>query len=504
MSLATRCPVCRTVFRVVQDQLKVSEGWVRCGRCAKVFNAFEGLFDLEREFPALRSPTPSQRVLEDLATRNRQPKPPASWSEPFDTESGVRGASHTVPPAPTSPAATTAGSVATHVIAPPAVPQRAASAVPPVSPPPMAAAAIATTTAPHAIAQRSLGAPQPSPAPATPAGPATSSGMPMSSPSATVHRETSPLVSRATRAPLAQGQDEGVTIPPAAVVAGTQATVVSAPDRSAASAAQAPMATTAPAAAPLQPTAKSAARANLEIAIRDEPAPVPGTGAEPDAASQEESFEALFRSDGELANTTAADDDGVDIRLDGNDVEPASLDPDDAVDSRLLTFVQQAERAERWRRPWVRAALTLSALALTVLLAVQLLVAQRDLVVAQWPGSRSLVQSLCAPLGCRIEPLRRIDQLGVDSSGLTRIDDGPVYRLVLVLRNRSDTPLLMPSIDLSLTDAAGVLVARRMLSAADLGTARSTIGAGQELPLQALLMSSERALTGYTIEIFYP
>jgi len=72
------------------------------------------------------------------------------------------------------------------------------------------------------------------------------------------------------------------------------------------------------------------------------------------------------------------------------------------------------------------------------------------------------------------------------------------------LRNRSDMPLLMPAIDLSLTDAAGVLVARRMLSAADLGTVRNTIPAGQELPLQALLMSAERALTGYTIEIFYP
>jgi predicted Zn finger-like uncharacterized protein len=47
MSLATRCTSCGTVFRVVQDQLKVSEGWVRCGRCAEVFNALEGLFDLE-------------------------------------------------------------------------------------------------------------------------------------------------------------------------------------------------------------------------------------------------------------------------------------------------------------------------------------------------------------------------------------------------------------------------------------------------------------------------
>ena len=51
MSLATRCTSCGTVFRVVQDQLKVSEGWVRCGRCNEVFNALEGLFDLERETP---------------------------------------------------------------------------------------------------------------------------------------------------------------------------------------------------------------------------------------------------------------------------------------------------------------------------------------------------------------------------------------------------------------------------------------------------------------------
>lgn len=39
MSLNTRCPACDTVFKVVPDQLKVSSGWVRCGRCAEVFDA---------------------------------------------------------------------------------------------------------------------------------------------------------------------------------------------------------------------------------------------------------------------------------------------------------------------------------------------------------------------------------------------------------------------------------------------------------------------------------
>ncbi|HLL12722.1 MAG TPA: DUF3426 domain-containing protein [Rubrivivax sp.] len=45
--LATRCPACGTVFRVVLDQLRVSDGWVRCGRCSDVFDASQALVDLE-------------------------------------------------------------------------------------------------------------------------------------------------------------------------------------------------------------------------------------------------------------------------------------------------------------------------------------------------------------------------------------------------------------------------------------------------------------------------
>ena len=39
MSLSARCPVCATRFKVVPDQLKVSDGWVRCGQCGEVFDA---------------------------------------------------------------------------------------------------------------------------------------------------------------------------------------------------------------------------------------------------------------------------------------------------------------------------------------------------------------------------------------------------------------------------------------------------------------------------------
>ncbi|WP_053076700.1 DUF3426 domain-containing protein [Caenimonas sp. SL110] len=39
MSLITRCPACGTMFKVVPDQLRISDGWVRCGHCSEVFDA---------------------------------------------------------------------------------------------------------------------------------------------------------------------------------------------------------------------------------------------------------------------------------------------------------------------------------------------------------------------------------------------------------------------------------------------------------------------------------
>lgn len=39
MSLIAICPACNTHFSVVPDQLKISEGWVRCGKCGEVFDA---------------------------------------------------------------------------------------------------------------------------------------------------------------------------------------------------------------------------------------------------------------------------------------------------------------------------------------------------------------------------------------------------------------------------------------------------------------------------------
>lgn len=63
-SWATRCNACGTSFRVSEDQLKISDGYVRCGRCDAVFNARSTLFDLDAPVsaPAPLADAPSAAV----------------------------------------------------------------------------------------------------------------------------------------------------------------------------------------------------------------------------------------------------------------------------------------------------------------------------------------------------------------------------------------------------------------------------------------------------------
>lgn len=85
-ALATRCPACGTVFRVVPDQLRVSEGWVRCGRCTEVFNAPETLVDMdtgarqrlpeaERQTLVATPDSPANSASLDLDFNNARPAP---------------------------------------------------------------------------------------------------------------------------------------------------------------------------------------------------------------------------------------------------------------------------------------------------------------------------------------------------------------------------------------------------------------------------------------------
>jgi uncharacterized membrane protein YczE len=110
----------------------------------------------------------------------------------------------------------------------------------------------------------------------------------------------------------------------------------------------------------------------------------------------------------------------------------------------------------------------------------------------------------CAWAGCRLELPRHIAALSVDSSGLQQLGTTTLYSLSVVLRNRSDIELMLPALDLVLTDLQGRTIARKVLTMADLGLSSRALPAGAELSAQANLSVGERRVAGYTIEIFYP
>ncbi len=348
MSLATRCSACGTAFRVQKDQLKASEGWVRCGRCGTVFSALEGLFDLERE--AHSGPMPLQ------------PTPPAG---------------------------------------------------PPPSPPP---------------------AVSPSPPPAADDAPrraATSGAMPLD------------------EMPLHDAEAERAAERAASL----------APFRA------------------LQPSRH---------------------GDDDDA--DEAALSILEHSGSHTLDESRPQGDSSTF---GPLSRSSSLPPS----SKLPSFAREADGALRWKRqrPVVRRLTIAAAIVLPLLLAAQIALVNRDLVAARWPASADVLRAVCAPLGCTVEAPRLIDAMTVESSGLSRIDGTALYSLQVAVRNRAGWPVAMPAFDVTLTDARGEVVSRRVLRAADFGDGAPTeLGPNAEWSAQATLDVGERRVTGYTIDLFYP
>lgn len=94
MALATRCPNCDALFRVVSDQLKLRGGLVRCGACRHVFDAIGSLSYVEdTTLSSAAVPTPEDA----RAGAAEAPPPPVPSAEAPDPQPG--------PPAPIEVAA---------------------------------------------------------------------------------------------------------------------------------------------------------------------------------------------------------------------------------------------------------------------------------------------------------------------------------------------------------------------------------------------------------------
>ena len=178
--------------------------------------------------------------------------------------------------------------------------------------------------------------------------------------------------------------------------------------------------------------------------------------------------------------------------------------PDDIAPS--LAFVRNARRRAAWRSPWVRALGTASGLVLALVLVVQVLVHERHYLAAAHPDWLPVLQHICEPLACTIEPDRQIESVLIDSSALVRERDD-LYRLEVGLKNTSGRALAVPALELSLTDSEDDVVLRRVLLPADWGGAVGVLMPHATLALSLHLTlsgASELRMSGYRALVFYP
>jgi predicted Zn finger-like uncharacterized protein len=78
MALATRCPKCQALFRVVADQLKLRGGLVRCGSCRHVFDAIGSLTYVDDNAVLTQPAAPAAPAAPPAAAPAPTPSPAAT------------------------------------------------------------------------------------------------------------------------------------------------------------------------------------------------------------------------------------------------------------------------------------------------------------------------------------------------------------------------------------------------------------------------------------------
>lgn len=557
MSLATRCTHCGTIFKVVQDQLKVSEGWVRCGRCNEVFHALPTLFDLDTEPPPPRSglvppssPAPAPTTVsgpaaEDLPaflTRRSVDAPPP---EP-DTTPAV---------APSAPPAFAPTFPSTFAPTQPHDPGDLPGEPAPFGPQANASAATRLPDADdlldpplpawarHSALRDALSTDPLPAAPATDFELDTEVGLapdarhdaqvtaPEDTPPASTPDLDLDLLPEPEAAPAWEGADQADHLqvdfdPPRTDEADALDSRYLMPSsRSERKLPRRPA--TGPEFADAEFPNDAMLDLDAEWASSEPAADLQAEAPPPVAASPLAPPSALVDGAATSAAPPAGDSDFVPeqpvpppsqrrTRPSFRRRDPAGVTPE---------FMKRAERQAIWRHPATRAALGVAAIALGATLALQLTHQFRDVIAAHHPATRPYLEDWCALAGCRLAPPLRLDDLQVESATLVRAtsEGAQRYRLAVVVHNRSPIGLAWPHVDLTLTDSNGAIVARRAFAPEEarwldtaeprtdspkrpqgLGPLPPASPPGRSTTLWWDVKVTALSPAGYTAELFYP
>ncbi len=184
---------------------------------------------------------------------------------------------------------------------------------------------------------------------------------------------------------------------------------------------------------------------------------------------------------------------------------PAQEEQAPPVAEEVPSFVREARRKAFWRSRGVRAVIWLVVVLGGLGLGLQWTIDQRDWLAAREPRLTPLLEQLCRPVGCTVEPYRNLNAIVIDGSSFQR---GPAnaFQLSFTLRNNDDVPVATPSLELTLTDAQDQMLSRRALRAQDFSASRTLPAHGEFTGTSAFTVDSPdpSAIVGYRVMAFYP
>ncbi|WP_077001153.1 DUF3426 domain-containing protein [Variovorax sp. KK3] len=466
MSLVTRCPACGTTFKVVRDQLRISDGWVRCGRCSEVFDATLALHEASEGRPEPEAQSQAQSEPEQRLQPEAEREPEAQPEpEPQGEPTRVRGEEieadfvddeHLAdPPVVESPPAPEPAPSPSPVLAPLGLPATAtvgSSAAPAPAAPTPAPTAAAATLDPMSLARILTEEPWPVSA-----------------------EEVKPYVPPYRTLPPFPDIDLNLPASP--------------------------------------PIGRSVARWSSSQPLRESSAPTASAKAtDGEEVADVQLKKALRRARAKSAKIAKAKARGEErAARESAPVVLTAAESDADADSphHVPAFAANDGAADFWQRIGGRRTLTTVAVLAGLLLVMQVLRQQRDVVLARQPSLRPVLTALCGLTGCELSALRQIGDITIDGASFAREKSGDAYRLSFTLRNAATVPLAMPAVELSLLDTQERTVVRRVLTPADFGAPEVLLARGQRATSLPLALSGPEAaalppVAGFHLLAFYP
>ncbi len=133
----------------------------------------------------------------------------------------------------------------------------------------------------------------------------------------------------------------------------------------------------------------------------------------------------------------------------------------------------------------------------------------RDVIARQMPALKPFLSAYCGVVGCRITLPRNADLITIEFSDLKQFPERPNEIVVTaLLRNRAGYAQALPTLELTLTDAADQAIAKRLIRPPDYVTEKARIERGiaplEEVNVALRLETKDVVAVGYRLFIFFP